>query len=575
MIGEFFLTCALILGGTCMRCSPFGRLSARFRGRDPVLLSFWLVPLTFILLPVPGLTQTRPALPQLTVDTTYTPPTGRTIAVPSGGDFQAALNVAQPGDVITLEAGATFRGPFRLPKKGGVGWITVRPSAPDSSLPPLGTRVSPSQAAAMPKIVVPAGAGGAIQTTPGAHHFRFIGLEIKPVTGSFVSNLVELGTGENSLDTLPNHIIFDRCYLHGDPVKGTRRGIAMNGASIAVIDSHLADFKEVGADSQAIAGWNGPGPFKIVNNYLEGAGENIMFGGADPRIPNLVPSDIEIRSNHVTKQLAWKIGDPGYAGAPWSIKNLFELKNARRVLVEGNLFEQNWAHAQAGFAILLKSVNQDGRAPWSVTEDVTFRYNLVRHTGSAMNISGTGDGNPGGKTKRVLIEHNVFDDVSGKKWGGDGRLFQLLAGTAAVVIDHNTAFQDGIMLVADGSPHTGFIYHNNIAPHNAYGVKGSGKGVGNATLAAYFPGAVFVRNVLVAGVASDYPADNFFPRSLDAVGFINRGGGDYRLASRSPYKNAATDGKDLGVDFEGLSAAMTRNARHHTEQISSEDHRQR
>ena len=47
-------------------------------------------------------------------------------------------------------------------------------------------------------------------------------------------------------------------------MKGTRRGIALNSGATAVIDSHLADFKEVGADSQAIAGWNGPGPFKIV-----------------------------------------------------------------------------------------------------------------------------------------------------------------------------------------------------------------------------------------------------------------------------------------------------------------------
>ena len=69
----------------------------------------------------------------------------------------------------------------------------------------------------------------------------------------------------------------------------------MNSARTAVVDSYLSNLHEVGADSQAIAGWNGPGPFKIVNNYLEGAGENVMFGGADPRIPNLVPSDIEIR----------------------------------------------------------------------------------------------------------------------------------------------------------------------------------------------------------------------------------------------------------------------------------------
>ena len=66
--------------------------------------------------------------------------------------------------------------------------------------------------------------------------------------------------------------------------------------------------KQVAADSQAIAGWNGSGPFKIENNYLEAAGENVMFGGADPKIPQLVPSDIEFRYNHCAKPVSWQKG---------------------------------------------------------------------------------------------------------------------------------------------------------------------------------------------------------------------------------------------------------------------------
>ena len=27
--------------------------------------------------------------------------------------------------------------------------------------------------------------------------------------------------------------------------------------------------------------YNGPGPYKIANNYLEGSGENVVIGGAD------------------------------------------------------------------------------------------------------------------------------------------------------------------------------------------------------------------------------------------------------------------------------------------------------
>ena len=42
------------------------------------------------------------------------------------------------------------------------------------------------------------------------------------------------------------------------------------------------------------------------------------------------------------------------------MKNSFELKNARRVLVEGNVFEHVWAAAQTGFAVLFTTRNQGG-----------------------------------------------------------------------------------------------------------------------------------------------------------------------------------------------------------------------
>src|SRR5262245_39072488 len=61
----------------------------------------------------------EPEAPRVRLNTTYAPPTGRVIEVKAGGDFQAALNEARPGDVITLQAGATFTGNFTLPNKSG------------------------------------------------------------------------------------------------------------------------------------------------------------------------------------------------------------------------------------------------------------------------------------------------------------------------------------------------------------------------------------------------------------------------------------------------------------------------
>src|SRR5215204_4168115 len=67
--------------------------------------------------------------------------TGSTIVVSAGGNLQAALNQAQPGQIVQLQAGATFDGNFILPVKTGTSYITVRTSTPDSRLPGGTTRV--------------------------------------------------------------------------------------------------------------------------------------------------------------------------------------------------------------------------------------------------------------------------------------------------------------------------------------------------------------------------------------------------------------------------------------------------
>jgi len=479
----------------------------------------------------------RPDAPRTLVDTTFPATTGRTVHVPAGGDLQQALDDARAGDRITLEPRAVYRGPFHLPSKNASGWIVVSTAA--SSLPAPGQRIDPSQIALLPKLI--AASGAVIDAVGGAHHYRFVGIEIAPADGVFLHELVTLGRNETDAGALPHHIVFDRCYLHGDPARGSRRGVAMNSRETAVIDSYLSDFKEESADSQAIAGWNGAGPFKIANNYLEAAGENVMFGGADPAIRDLVPADIEIRHNHLAKPLRWK-------GGPWSIKNLFELKNARRVLIEGNLLEYNWPAAQNGFAILFTVRNQDGQAPWSAVEDVLFADNVVRHAGSGINILGSDDIHPSQRVRRIEIRNNLFLDVGGS-WG-KGRLFQLLDGTSDVVIHHNTAFQTGdVLFGGDGAAHTGFAFDNNIALHNAYGITGSGAGPGVPALVRYFPGASVRGNVIVGGNASIYPADNFFPRTVDDVGFESYDAGRYGLTGRSRYARAGTDGRDPGADI--------------------------
>lgn len=468
--------------------------------------------------------------------------TGRTIRVDGGPDaadkLQLALNSAEPGDVIELKAGAIFAGNFTLPEKRGDAWVTIRPSA-EVVLPPQGLRITPGISPALPQILTP-NADAALKTAPRAHHYRLVGIEIS-IGASVRQNygLVLFGDGsgaQRTLDAVPHDLILDRCYLHGNATGELRRGVALNSARAAVVDSYIAGCQGAGYDTQAIAGWNGPGPFKIVNNYLEGAGENVMFGGADPAIPNLVPSDIEFRDNYCAKPLAWRAGEQptGAAreGQHPSVKNLFELKNARRVLVEGNVFERNWADAQNGFAILLTVRNQDGSAPWSVVEDITFRGNVVRSVGAGLNLLGRDYNQSSQQLKRVRIEQNLFEDMGGAPWGGNGCFLQITE-SSCIVVDHNTIFHTGNVVTVYGQPSTDFAFTNNVARHNEYGVFGDGVGWGKAALDKYFPASQFTGNVLTGGRRELYPAGNFFPSALDSSGVQSTGSDVVLLRNRA------------------------------------------
>ncbi len=472
---------------------------------------------------------------------------GRTLAVAAGGDLQTVLNGARAGDTIVLPAGATFRGPITLPRVDGEGWIVIRSALAEEL--PAGRRVSPGDAAKMAKIVGGDGSVAAVQTAPGAHHVRFVGIEFAVTPGVYNTGLVRFGTGDETREAdFPHHLILERCFVHGDPARGGKRGIALNARSVAIVDSYLSDWKSDGQETQAIAGWNGPGPFKIVNNYVEAAGVNLLFGGGDPKVENLVPSDIEVRGNVFTKPLAWQ-------SQAWNVKNLFELKNARRVLVAGNVFEHAWGgQGQAGTAVLISPRNQDGKAPWSGVEDVTFVDNIVRGAASGMKISGHDDSAPSGRARRIVIRNNLFEDIDGKKWHGDGRLFTILYGVEGLAIEHNTGFADNSVITVDGDPSPGMVFRNNVVMQGEYGIKGTGTGAGEPTLRAFFPGARVQGNVFIGRDAPHYTDGNAVVGDVKDAGFTDAARRDWRLKPGSKFKGAA-GGRDPGADFESLPRA--------------------
>jgi hypothetical protein len=545
-------------------------------------------------------------------DLAHTPALGKVISVPKGGDFQHALTHAKCGDTIELQAGGVYTGQFELPAKNcdDNHWIIVRTSAPDSSLPAEGNRISPcyagvhslpgrpafhcvSTANVMAKVEFAGSGSGPIIYNTGASHYRLIGLEITRKPGRrVVYNLVVREKGGAA-----DHIIFDRCWIHGTAHDETQRGVMMSGTRyIAIVDSYLTDFhcvSRTGAcvDSQAIAGGSGSvamGPFKIVNNFLEAAAETIELGGD---VATTTPADIEVRHNHMFKPLIWKVGQPGFVGGhngdPFIVKNLFELKNAKRVLFEGNILENSWGgFSQTGFGIVIGPKNQaigtENVCPLCQVTDVTIRYVKISHVGGGMQL-GNGVSSNGGVAlagERYSIHDVLIDDIDDVKYEGYGTFAQVSTGRGApelndVTINHVTAFQPGVMLnlgddLSTNVPMKNFVYTNNLVNAGPAPVRTTGGGTANCAYESMprlaiprcFRPYTFIRNAII-DTPSNYPAihyppGNFFPTSAGAIHFLNFAngrGGDYHLKNFSPYKHAGTDGKDLGADIDAIEAA--------------------
>lgn len=412
-----------------------------------------------------------------------------TVHVSAGANLQNAINNAPSGSLILLPAGATYNvsSPITIGSN--------KTLQTDVALPPHGTRVSTG--ANFARINITTNGEPAVRVT--GSNVDLIGIEIGMAANVTINYaLVEL-TGSN--------IMIDRSYIHGHGNVSFTRCVAANASgSIAIVNSYISECHADGFDSQAIAAWDATGPFKILNNYLEGAGENIMFGGAGGSSTR-TPMDIEIRRNHVRKPMSWK-------GGRWSIKNLFELKSSRYVLIEANVFENSWRAAQ-DFGITLKSSNDEGQCNQCGSAHIVFRLNEVINVEGGINLipcdaySG-GDCTP--HLEHVVIENNHFTGIN-------YRVTQTTGDLGSVLIDHNSfesSSQPGAACMFDGQPMRGpFVLTNNRFPQTQYGCFGSSYGEGNPAFAHYLaPGGYTLTGNVFPGASSGlYPAGNYFSAS--------------------------------------------------------------
>ena len=527
-------------------------------------------------------------LPQACVYTGLdgSPSPGKVTVVGAGGDVQAAVNAASCGDMIELQEGATFtlKAAPVFPSKNcdANHWITIRTTAPDSSLPPEHIRINPSYAGVaslagrpafsgpkldvMAKLVVPA---SPIQI---GDHYRLIGLEItRPDDGKWYNAL---------LAPAGSHIIVDRNWIHGDPKAETTHLVQIQHGTnhFALINSYLTDAHCTAAtgacvDAQALADAGYGTVMKAYNNFLEASTENILFGGS---VAEKITSDVEIRENHLFKPFTWNPRDRKFGGRKFVVKNHFEVKEGARILFEGNVLENTWGgFSQMGASILLTPKNQSGGkgsnlCPICYVSDVTLRYNYVRHAAQALVVANGPSDNGGWSlgASNYSIHDMIFDgmqyaecSVCASFTTQIGNFYDPASPPPSVMhnvtLSHITILTNGTW--SPGTSVNGFLnmsgvpavnptntpqmsniqFVNSIFDVGNSATYPTGGGANNcavgqntqaATFAACWVGkSAFTGNVMVEDATSTnffFPAGNHATSSWNQVQFLNFGSGD-------------------------------------------------
>jgi hypothetical protein len=199
--------------------------------------------------------------------------------------------------------------------------------------------------------------------------------------------------------------------------------------------------------TQSMIAGLGTGPYLIQNNYINATGIAIHFDDMGNG-HNLVRESYTLKRNTFTARLEHVPGRPESNGRAYYNRHFLEFKSGSRILVDGNIFENNQQHVSPVACALAAMPVAGGEM-----DDIKVSNNIFRNNAASIGVSGPIDNNsswpyvPSRPTKRVHIMNNLIYrgdgfGMSAKPFNSGAWGFQIGIGWAMedVRIENNTAW---------------------------------------------------------------------------------------------------------------------------------------
>lgn len=319
----------------------------------------------------------------------------------------------------------------------------------------------------------------------------------------------------------------------------------------------------------------GSGPYTVKFDKALAVTPDITTGAAwwGP-----TPKNIETRRTHIYKDPAWQ--------GSWfdgSVKNHWESKFSKNMVVDSSIFENNWHGDQVGFSLVLTVETQDEYdQPWCNISNVQVSNVIFRKVGGYINTKAGDTTYSPAQTDppREAREQSAHASDSRKFWfdnllgydsgygnitGATGHSLQFTGARRhqGYFLNHSTLVAGANQALnfdsaVDGID--GFRLFNSVLSYGSYGFKSpvapthNGVEVLNTHMSDYL-----VRKLLMpSAYGYNYPDPllNFYPDETIEQQFVNMAGDNYELAAGSAGKGRALDGGDVGVRISLLRSRL-------------------